>query len=102
MDITTQLLPNIKLPITIHQKTPLRVLHRRANIIRERKVLQVKAIRIDDHHFRLELSTEAGTYVKEFVHGDLGRAIPSIASLAGCKTNLLELDCEGIELASEN
>lgn len=102
MDITTQLLPNIKLPITIHQKTPLRVLHRRANIIRERKVLQVKAIRIDDHHFRLELSTEAGTYVKEFVHGDLRRTIPSIASLAGCKTNLLELDCEGIELTSGN
>jgi len=86
------------LPLTIHQATPLRVLHRRANLIRERQIYNLYAIRIDEHHFRLELSTQAGTYVKEFVHGDLGRTIPSMASLLQTKTNLLLLDCEGIEM----
>lgn len=85
-------------PLTIQQRTPMRVLHRRSNLIRERQVLNVHATRVDYHHFRLELSTQAGTYVKEFVHGDLRRTTPSMASLLGTKTNLLLLDCEGIEM----
>lgn len=84
-------------PVEIHQKTPLRVLHRRANVVRTRHVLSCQAIMIDDHYFRLHLSTDAGTYVKEFVHGDLGRTKPSISTLLECKTDILELDCEGID-----
>jgi tRNA pseudouridine(54/55) synthase len=99
-DITSKLFPNLQLPLVIQQKTPLRVVHRRANLLRERQILQLVAKRVDDHHFRLELSTQAGTYVKEFVHGDLLRTQPSIASLIGCKANLLLLDCEGIELGA--
>lgn len=89
----------VTFPLTIQQRTPIRVLHRRANTVRERQVLHMKAYRIDDHHFRLELSTQAGTYVKEFVSGDLGRTSPSISSILGCKTNLLALDCEGIDIS---
>ena len=37
------------------------------------------------------------TDVKEFVHGDLGRTKPSVGTLLGCKADILELDCEGIE-----
>ncbi|KAL3940730.1 MAG: hypothetical protein SGBAC_004781 [Bacillariaceae sp.] len=96
--ITASLFPEITLPFTIQQRTPLRVVHRRANLVRERQILQMAAWRVDDHHFRLELSTQAGTYIKEFVHGDLLRTQPSIASIMGCKSNLLLLDCEGIEL----
>lgn len=84
-------------PLEIKQKTPIRVLHRRSNLTRTRHVLTLKATRIDEHYFRLHLSTDAGTYVKEFVHGDLGRCIPSVSSLLGCKTDILELDCEGIQ-----
>lgn len=36
---------------------------------------------INSHFFILHLVTSAGTYVKEFVHGDLGRTIPSIGTL---------------------
>jgi len=86
------------LPLTIAQKTPIRVLHRRANLVRDREILAVQATRLDEHHFRLELSTQAGTYVKEFVHGDLQRTNPSISTIMGCKTNLLKLDCEGIQI----
>lgn len=100
-DLTKFLFPDITFPLTIQQRTPFRVLHRRANSIRERNILHARATKIDDHHFRLELSTQAGTYVKEFVYGDFGRTIPSISSLMGCKTNLLKLDCEGIEIPAE-
>jgi tRNA pseudouridine synthase 10 len=97
-NITSFIFHNIDFPLTIQQRTPVRVLHRRCNMIRERKVICANAIRIDDHHFRLEISTQAGTYVKEFVYGDFGRTIPSVSSIMGCKTNLLKLDCEGIEI----
>ena len=40
--------------------------------------------------------------MKEFVHGDLGRTKPSMASLLKTKTNLLLLDCEGIEMNSNH
>jgi hypothetical protein len=97
-NITSFIFHNIDFPLTIQQRTPVRVLHRRCNMIRERKVICANAIRIDDHHFRLEISTQAGTYVKEFVYGDFGRTVPSVSSIMGCKTNLLKLDCEGIEI----
>jgi len=44
-------------------------------------VLAMQAERIDAHYFRLYLCTEAGTYIKEFVHGDLGRTQPSVSIL---------------------
>jgi tRNA U54 and U55 pseudouridine synthase Pus10 len=86
-------------PLTIFQKTPIRVLHRRANLRRERVILSAQSKRIDNHHFWLSLTASAGTYIKEFVGGDLGRTNPSISSKLGSKVSLLELDCEGIEMA---
>ena len=81
----------------IKQKTPLRVLHRRSSEIRIRHILTLSACRINDHWFRLRMSTSAGTYVKEFVHGDCGRTRPSISSLlGGARIDITELDCEGI------
>jgi tRNA U54 and U55 pseudouridine synthase Pus10 len=85
-------------PVAIAQRTPLRVLHRRAPAVRRRHILTGSVVeRVDDHYFRLRLSTDAGTYVKEFVHGDLGRTLPSVSSMLRCRTDILELDCEGVE-----
>ncbi len=86
-------------PLEIKQATPLRVLHRRSAAVRIRHVLSLRPYRIDEHWFRLSLSTTAGTYVKEFCHGDCGRSFPSISSLLGCKTDIVELDCEGIAVS---
>jgi tRNA U54 and U55 pseudouridine synthase Pus10 len=33
--------------------------------------------------FRLKLTTQAGTYVKEFVHGDFGRTSPNLREILG-------------------
>jgi hypothetical protein len=48
-------------PLQLKQRTPIRVLHRRSNMIRVRHVLSAQAHRIDDHYFRLHISTDAGT-----------------------------------------
>lgn len=89
--------PNSRIyPLKIQQSTPLRVLHRRSSDVRTRYILSLSACRIDDHWFRLRMSTSAGTYVKEFVHGDCGRTQPNISSMLGGRTDITELDCEGI------
>ena len=47
--------------LKIFQKTPIRVLHRRTLMTRERTISNVCAELIDDHHFRFNLTTQAGT-----------------------------------------
>ena len=74
------------------QKTPLRVLHRRPLLDRTRFVYQLKTELINEHYFILSLNTSAGTYVKEFVHGDLGRTVPSVSSILDTHANILQLD----------
>lgn len=70
----------------IQQKTPIRVLHRRSMITRPRFIHNMKATLILDHPnlFYLDVVTQAGTYVKELVHGDFGRTIPNIKDLLTC------------------
>ena len=45
----------------------------------------------------LDLTTQAGTYVKEFVHGDLGRTTPNVGALLGCEADILQLDVVGLQ-----
>ena len=45
--------------------------------------LNVIADPTDDHLFNLEITTESGTYIKEFVHSDFGRTSPSLQELLG-------------------
>lgn len=78
------------------QRTPLRVLHRRATLERPRTLHWLAAERIDTHYFRLRLCTQAGTYIKEFVHGDFGRTRPSLKEMLGCQVDILQLDVEDI------
>ncbi|KAF3852711.1 hypothetical protein F7725_006066 [Dissostichus mawsoni] len=47
--------------LTLDQKTPLRVLHRRALAVRPRVVHSMKTRFLDSHHFYLEMKTQAGT-----------------------------------------
>lgn len=63
---------------------------------RERTVSDINAELIDEHHFRLKMTTQAGTYVKEFVHGDLGRTEPSLCTILNKECDILELDVEVI------
>jgi tRNA U54 and U55 pseudouridine synthase Pus10 len=56
---------------------PPQVLHRRANLGRPKVVHEMHAEPLagrSPHYFALRLRTQAGAYIKEFVHGELGWA----------------------------
>jgi tRNA pseudouridine synthase 10 len=40
----------------------------------------------------------AGTYIKEFVHGDFGRTQPNLGSLLDCNAQILQLDVMDVHL----
>lgn len=84
--------------LTLDQKTPLRVLHRRALAVRPRVIHSMSAQYRDQHHFHLGLKTQAGTYIKEFVHGDFGRTKPNLCDLLQTDTDILELDVESVDV----
>ncbi len=44
--------------------------------------------------FKLFVKTQAGTYVKEFVHGDLGRTRPSVQEILGVEADIVSLDVQ--------
>ncbi|KAI3797300.1 hypothetical protein L1987_32556 [Smallanthus sonchifolius] len=73
--------------LKVLQRTPIRVLHRRSPLDREKIIhwMKIEKIAGSSQYFLLHLCTQAGTYIKEFVHGDLGRTHPSIGSILGCR-----------------
>ncbi|PWB51027.1 MAG: tRNA pseudouridine(54/55) synthase Pus10 [Candidatus Methanoperedenaceae archaeon] len=76
----------------IKQKTPTRVLHRRADLERIRKVHSAELESYDENTAVLVINCEGGLYVKELVSGDGGRTIPSVASLTGSEAKVIELE----------
>lgn len=84
--------------LKINQKTPLRVLHRRPLAIRPRIIHNIEGEILSDNRLKLYLETQAGTYVKEFVHSDFGRTVPSLGSILGTDADILELDVESVQL----
>jgi len=72
-----------KLVGIINQKTPSRVLHRRADLMRKRKVKSVKGRLTTPKTAVLDIRGEAGLYIKELVTGDNERTQPSVARIVG-------------------
>ncbi len=83
--------------VCIDQRTPNRVMHRRADLVRRRGIRWVEAETVDDYTFDLTLETEAGTYVKEFVSGDEGRSLPNFSDSLGIPCVVSELDVLAIK-----
>ncbi|MDR2203180.1 MAG: tRNA pseudouridine(54/55) synthase Pus10 [Nitrososphaerota archaeon] len=78
--------------VTVKQQTPLRVLHRRADLIRERYIYKVKVKKVSLKMALLEIRCQGGLYVKELVSGDETRTVPSISGLLGNRAKTLKLD----------
>lgn len=78
--------------VHLNQRTPRRVEHRRADLVRDREILWVEAEVLGDDTFSLTLETQSGTYVKEFVSGDEGRCVPSFSGALGIQCRVVELD----------
>jgi len=65
--------------LELDQKTPLRVLHRRTLLIRKKMVHKMYMHLVTDYTAVIEIWASAGkffitflgTYIKEFIHGDL-------------------------------
>ncbi len=85
----------------IEQKTPSRVVHRRADIERRRKVKRISWKIIDDRKAELTIRAEAGLYIKELVTGDGGRTRPSVSEILGNSARVIELDVIGIHTGKE-
>lgn len=83
--------------VKLAQRTPERVAHRRADLIRRRTIFEVHPPMIEKLSdgtkvIEVTMRCESGTYVKETVHGDSGRTQPSIASLLKAKCEVEWLD----------
>jgi tRNA pseudouridine synthase 10 len=76
----------------IKQQTPLRVMHRRADLIRERYIYQVKVKKVSLKRALLEIRCQGGLYVKELVSGDEGRTVPNVSGLLNNRAKTLKLD----------
>ncbi|CAH4034102.1 unnamed protein product [Pieris brassicae] len=86
--------------VQITQKTPIRVLHRRPLLTRKREILDLQARIVPDQPqlFLLSIRTSAGTYVKEYVHGELARTHPSLSYALNADIDLLALDVTRVHL----
>ncbi len=93
------------IPLQLFQRTPMRVSQRRSDLVRKRKILTLCVASHSGSEIVLDLKTEAGTYIKEFVHGDGGRTVPSLSSIfhsdAACKQlNVIRIHDEFVESLS--
>ncbi|MHA1267675.1 MAG: tRNA pseudouridine(54/55) synthase Pus10 [Candidatus Helarchaeota archaeon] len=82
---------------TIQQKTPLRVLHRRANKVRMKKVYEFSSKLLTDNKLEIVVRCQGGCYVKELVTGDDGRTQPNLSALLNTPITVLELDVINVE-----
>lgn len=77
---------------TIHQRTPERVLHRRADLSRKRDAFFIKWRRKGAKKIELIVKGSSGLYIKELVSGDNGRTRPSVAEVLDTDAVVMELD----------
>mmetsp|Transcript_12778 Transcript_12778/g.21602 ORF Transcript_12778/g.21602 Transcript_12778/m.21602 type:complete len:87 (-) Transcript_12778:7-267(-) len=76
---------------------------------RDKMIYKLKVVRINKHYFILHVLASAGTYIKEFVHGDLGRTTPNVGGILNCEADILQLDVtevydsvEAVDLESDS
>ncbi|MEM3622246.1 MAG: tRNA pseudouridine(54/55) synthase Pus10 [Candidatus Bathyarchaeia archaeon] len=78
--------------VIIKQRTPLRVLHRRADLTREKYIYEVKVKKLSPKKVEMKIRCQGGLYVKELVTGDDGRTTPNISEILKNKAKPIKLD----------
>jgi len=76
----------------IAQKTPSRVVHRRADLTREKYIYEVNIKKLAPKRAEMKIRCQGGLYVKELVSGDEGRTKPSVTEILKNKAKPLKLD----------
>jgi tRNA pseudouridine synthase 10 len=77
------------------------VSHRRADLVRERQVIDIGCTGTQDGRFWVEVVGEAGLYIKELISSDSGRTQPSLAQILGRTASVVSLDVVLVETANE-
>ena len=83
--------------IVIEQRTPTRVLRRRADKVRRKKLYYVKAEKLGANKVRFIMKTQGGLYVKELIDGDMGRTQPNISEALGRRPLKIDLTVLEVE-----
>lgn len=76
----------------VRQRTPLRVLKRRADKVRVKTVYSVRVKPLSRNLVEMTIKCQGGLYIKELVSGDNGRTSPSISEVVGVPAECVELD----------
>ncbi len=76
----------------IEQRTPVRVRHRRADLVRRRRVHEATGRLLSPTTAEVEILCQGGLYVKELISGDDGATQPNLAALLGVPARVAELD----------
>jgi len=94
-DVSDEELETIKKALAkavIRQQTPLRVLHRRADLVREKYIYEAHLKRLAPNRAEMKIRCQGGLYIKELVSGDEGRTDPSVATIINVEATPVELD----------
>jgi len=78
--------------VLIKQKTPIRVLHRRADLTREKYIYRVNVKKLASKKAEMKILCQGGLYVKELVAGDEGRTTPSVSEILKNRAKPTKLD----------
>ena len=84
--------------IVVEQRTPKRVLKRRADKIRMKKLYYIEAEKLGDRAAKFRIKAQGGLYVKELIDGDGGRTKPNVAELLGRKPVKIDLTVVEVEI----
>jgi len=76
----------------IAQRTPQRVSHRRADLIRKRTLHEASGQLLDETHADIVVHGDGGLYIKELMSSDEGRTQPSLTGLLGVQSMVTDLD----------
>lgn len=82
--------------ITVSQLTPSRILGRKKERLRRKRVHEVKTRLISGRIYEALIKAEGGLYVKELISGDRGRTDPSFTSFLKTPNTCIELDVIGV------
>jgi tRNA pseudouridine synthase 10 len=84
--------------VVVAQRTPTRVLRRRKDIVRRRRVYRVRAMLHSPYILEALVKSDGGLYIKELVNGDGGRTSPSFSEVLGKQLEPVFLDVLKVEL----
>ncbi len=76
----------------IYQKTPSRVQHRRADVVRERRTYDIRLSLHRGDISVIEIDAESGLYIKELISGDEGRTKPHLSEVLNNSARVSKLD----------